>query len=76
MTTITAPDDIRYVQLAALKAAVKLEGLGMRRSRKPSARAIAIREFKLRPLTKTPAIITAIEEEMQRLYEKKHGAAS
>ena len=47
-TIIDTPEGIAFARLAALKGAVKLEAMGMRRSRGPSALSIAKREYGLK----------------------------
>ena len=63
MTALTTPDQIARYRLATLRAALKLEILGMKRSRGPSAYAI----LKTEGFTGTRADIL---EQINKLLEK------
>lgn len=57
------PISIR-VHLIALRAAVKLESKGMTRSRRPSARTIAIKELNLPRMSSYSEVIDAISRKL------------
>lgn len=67
MSVIDTPDRIRVFRLIALKHAFRLEQLGMRRSRGPSARKMLCVESGLPP--RTPA--ATILEEISALIERE-----
>lgn len=55
--------------LISLKGAVKLEKLGMKRSRRPSARAIAIQEFGLGKKASYDDIISTLETKIKEIQD-------
>jgi hypothetical protein len=62
MTALTTPEQIALYRIAALKAAVKLEMMGLRRSSKGrSATAIAREEMGLGKSTPRAEVLRALE---------------
>jgi hypothetical protein len=53
--------------LISLKGAVKLEKLGMKRSRSPSAKTIAIKEFGLAPKATHDEVIQTLEQKIKEI---------
>lgn len=66
MTTATTQElgTIRF-HFVALRSAVKLEKAGMTRSRRPSAKAIAIKELQLPKNSNYDAVIEAISKKLE-----------
>lgn len=61
MTVLNTPEQIALFRIAALRAAVKLEMLGLRRSRGRSATAIARDELGLRKSAQRTEVLAALE---------------
>lgn len=68
--TITGADGIKYAHLAALKGALKLEGLGLKR-RGRSALAIAKEEFGLYRGCSRAEVIAHVEREMDEILKTR-----
>lgn len=66
MTMINTPEGIAYVQLAAVKGAIRLESLGMRRSGGNIRKGWAIR-LGLKPNAKHAVVIEEIERRMKEM---------
>lgn len=64
---IDTPEGIAYAQLATLKAAVKLESLGMKHSSGLSMRKQAAKRLGMKPSAKADDVIGALNREMERL---------
>jgi hypothetical protein len=62
MTTLT---ELHLVQLVTLRAAVRLEKLGMVRSRRPSAKALAIAELGLDKNADYDTVIAALSAKIK-----------
>lgn len=62
----TSPE-IEYLRLATMQAAIKLESVGMRRSRGKSVTAQARSEFSLSPRTKHFLVMQAIQIRMNEI---------
>lgn len=67
MTTITGTAAIARLHWTALRAAVKLEKVGMKRSRRPSARTIACEALRLPKRTGYDKVLKAIDQKMEEL---------
>lgn len=65
MTTVLTSSDIIRFQWAALKSALKLEKVGMKRSVRPSARQIVLRTAGLPASTGYDELIRYCEERME-----------
>lgn len=65
MTSITQSDAIARFQLVALRGALRLEQKGMKRSRRPSARQIALKQSGLPSKTSTSELIVWLEEKIK-----------
>lgn len=66
--TLTTPDQIETYRVLALRSALKLEALGMKRSRGPSANSVACAMLGLRkgtPVAKTLAAINELVDSMR-----------
>jgi hypothetical protein len=63
------PEDISYARLAALKASVKLEKVGMKMSRGPSRTSIARKEFGLKARAPHDEVIAAIQAKMDAILQ-------
>lgn len=61
MTSITTTNDIARFQLVALRGALRLEQKGMMRSRRPSARQIALKQSGLPGKTSTSDLIVWLD---------------
>ena len=68
MTSITTQEGIARFQLVALRGALRLEQKGMMRSRRPSARQIAIKQSGLPKNTSYSTLIEWLEKQIKE-YE-------
>lgn len=68
MTSITQPEAIARFQLVALRGALRLEQRGMKRSRRPSARQIVLKQSGLPGKTSTSDLLVWLEEKIKE-YE-------
>ncbi len=66
MTTISTPEGIHYARLAALKGAVRLESIGLKR-RGVSARKVAIQTLGLKSTAKHDEVIAALKAKMDEI---------
>jgi hypothetical protein len=64
---INTPEGINYARLCALKMAVRLETLGMRRSGGVSASAIAAHELGLKKGTRKVKVLQLLEERIKEI---------
>lgn len=69
MTSITTTDGIARFQLVALRGALSLEQRGMKRSRRPSARQIVLRQSGLPSKTSTSDLLVWLEERIKEYEE-------
>lgn len=67
------PHGILYAHFCALKGAVRLEKLGLRRSTKPSARAIACKELGLPQRTPIDKVLSALEDKTETMLLERNG---
>lgn len=65
MTSITTPGGIARFQLVTLRGALRLEQKGMTRSRRPSARQIALKQSGLPSKTSTSDLIVWLDEKIK-----------
>jgi hypothetical protein len=73
-TSTNSPDDIETFQLMQLKAAARLEGVGMRHSSGRSAKREAIRRLGLPLRSSIDDVIGALNREIDRRIQAKRKA--
>lgn len=69
-TLINTPHGIRYAHFCALKGAVRLETLGLKR-RGESARSIACRELGLPPRTPAAKVLAKLEDKVAEMLAER-----
>lgn len=68
--TVLTGKGIKFAQLAAAKAAIKLEKLGLRHSRIGSVRRLWAIHMGLRPTARHDQVIEQIEREMREIEDQ------
>lgn len=63
-------DGVTFARLAALKAALKLEKVGMKRNGR-SAKSILCERYQLTPRTAYNTVLLKVQQEMDELLEKQ-----
>jgi hypothetical protein len=68
---LDTPHGIAFAQLAAIKGAVRLESIGMKHSSGRSVRKHACQLLGLKPSTKAPEVLKALEAKLAQMIADK-----